>query len=121
MSFAAKVFKGAGIYGLVLLPPMYFLEQRMGVEQPPAITHPEYFYGFLGVAIAWQIAFLIIARDPARYRLMMLPSAVEKFSYFAATFALFLQGRAAIPVLVTGSIDGLLGLLFVWSFFATKD
>ena len=37
------------------------MEARVGRDYPPAITHPEYFYGFLGVAAAWQVAFLVIA------------------------------------------------------------
>ena len=60
-----------------MLVPQYFLEQKVGIDYPPAITHPEYFYGFLGVAIAWQVAFLIIGQDPLRFRPMMLPSALR--------------------------------------------
>jgi hypothetical protein len=32
------------------------------------------------VALAWQVAFLIIARDVQRYRLFMLPAILEKLS-----------------------------------------
>jgi hypothetical protein len=35
----------------------------------------------VGVALAWQIAFLVIAWDPVRLRPMMIMSIVEKFSY----------------------------------------
>ena len=76
MAFARWLFWIAGIYGLVVLVPQYFLEQKVGLDYPPAITHPEYFYGFLGVAIAWQVAFLIIGQDPQRFRPMMLPSVI---------------------------------------------
>ena len=68
MTFARRVLRGAGIYGLLALLPMYFLEQRQGVDFPPPITHPEFYYGFVGVAVAWQVAFLIMSTDPARYR-----------------------------------------------------
>ena len=51
MLFARRTFLVAGIYGLVVLLPMYFLEGRIGRDTPPPITHPEFFYGFLGVAI----------------------------------------------------------------------
>jgi hypothetical protein len=51
------------IYWLVVLLPMYFLEGRIGLDSPPPITHPEYYYGFVGVAVAWQAALLVIARD----------------------------------------------------------
>ena len=68
-TFARRVFQVAGIYGLIVMLPQYFLEQRIGRDAPPAITHPEYFYGFIGVVVAWQLCFLAIARDPVRLRL----------------------------------------------------
>ena len=40
---------------------------KVGEDHPAGLTHPEYFYGFLGVAIAWQIAFFVIAHDPRRF------------------------------------------------------
>jgi hypothetical protein len=67
MRFARWVFLLAGIYGIVAIGPQYFMEEKIGQDYPPAITHPEYFYGFIGVGLAWQVAFLIIARDPARF------------------------------------------------------
>lgn len=35
------------------------MESRNGIDFPPPINHPEYYYGFIGVAIAWQVAFII--------------------------------------------------------------
>jgi hypothetical protein len=64
MTFARRLFLIAGSYGLLVLTPQYLLEGRIGRDQPPAITHPEYFYGFVGLGMAWQFAFLVIARDP---------------------------------------------------------
>lgn len=61
-----------GIYALVLLLPQYFLETRIGVDSPPAASaHPEFFYGFIGVAVAFQIVFLIISRDPYLERVVV--------------------------------------------------
>ena len=65
MKFARWVFRIAGIYGLIVLVPQYFLEGKIAEQSPPAITHSEFFYGFLGVGIAWQIAFLIICAKSA--------------------------------------------------------
>jgi hypothetical protein len=113
MSFARRVFLGAGIYGLLALLPLFFLESRIGREQPPAITHPEYFYGFLGLGVAWQVAFLIIAQDPMRLRPLMVPSALEKASFAIATVSLFALGRIPGQILVFGLIDLALGILFV--------
>jgi hypothetical protein len=90
-------------------------------DDPPAITHPGFFYGFVGVGLAWQIAFLVIAQDPVRYRLMMIPSMVEKFSYAAAVTVLVLQGRMRKSDLVFDGTDLLLGLLFVMAYFKTRQ
>lgn len=57
MKFAKWVYRIAGIYGLLILTPQYFLETKNGIDFPPAINHPEYYYGFIGVALAWQVAF----------------------------------------------------------------
>jgi hypothetical protein len=50
MTFARWTFRLAAIYGLIVLLPFYGLEQRIGHDTPPPITHPEYFYGFIGAA-----------------------------------------------------------------------
>src|SRR6476659_5533437 len=92
-TFAKRIFQIAGIYGLIALLPQYFMEHQLGQQFPPPITHPEQFYGFIGVAVAWQFAFLLIARDVDRYRLIMLPAIVEKISFGAAVLVLFAQGR----------------------------
>lgn len=83
MNFARRVFFAAGLYGILILPPQYFLAAKVGRDFPPAITHPEFYYGFIGVALAWQLFFFIIAKDPVRYRLGMLPAIVEKVSFAA--------------------------------------
>ncbi len=121
MKFARWVYLIAGIYGLIVLVPQYFLESRNGIDYPPAINQPEYYYGFVGVAIAWQVGFLIISKDPNRYRLMMIPSVLEKFSYGIAVSILYWHGRIAKFILVTGIIDIFLGTLFAISFKKVSD
>lgn len=120
MKFAKYTFLIAAIYGFAVLIPQYFLEDKNGRDFPPAITHPEYFYGFVGVALAFQVAFLIIAGNPARYRQMMIPSAIEKFSFAAAVFALFATGRVAAMMVGIASIDLIFGILFVLAFWKTN-
>lgn len=117
MKFAKYSFLIAGIYGLLVLLPQYFLESRVGIDSPPAITHPEFFYGFVGVGVAFQLVFLIISRDPQKYRLFILPSIVEKFSFAIAATALFLGGRLAGQMFAAAMIDVLLGILFIVSWF----
>jgi hypothetical protein len=117
--FARRVFTGAGIYGIVCLVPMYGVERLLGTMFPPPITHPEFFYGFAGVALAWQIAFLIIGRDPAHYRLLMLPSIVEKIGYGGVVVVLVLLGRTAPGLLPTAIVDLVLAGLFAESYRRT--
>ncbi len=120
MKFAKQVFLGAGIYGLIVLLPQYALEEKIGRDYPPAITHPEFFYGFIGVAVAWQIVFLILATDPVKYRPMMIPAIVEKGSFGIPAIVLFLGGRLSLPMLGAGLIDLLLGILFLVAFVLTS-
>ncbi len=94
MIWTRRLFWVAGIFGVLVLAPQYFMEGRIGTSYPPAITHAEYFYGFVGVGLAWQIAFLIIGTDPVRFRPLIIPSALEKFSFSAAAVWLFASGRA---------------------------
>jgi hypothetical protein len=91
----------------------------IGREHPPAISHAEFFYGFIGVALAWQIAFLIIARDPVRYRLMMLPGILEKVSFGVAALVLYAQDRLMGGMLIGGIIDLAWAALFAEAFRRT--
>lgn len=113
MKFAQRVFLIAGIYGVLALLPQYFMEERVGRDFPPPITHPEHFYGFIGVALAWQVAFFLIARDPVRFRPMMPVASLEKISFGIATVALYLQKRLAFPLLLAGVLDLVLAALFL--------
>ena len=117
---ARRVFLTAGIVGLVMLLPQYFLEERVGIDQPPAITHPEFFYGFVGVAAAWQVAFLIISRDPIRYRTLMLAAMLEKASFVVAVAWLYLAGRTSTITAICGGLDLVWGLLFAAAFRRTS-
>ena len=119
MKFARRVFFIAGVYGLIVLAPQYFLEAKTGRDFPPAITHPEYYYGFIGVGLAFQALFLVIARDPVRYRAAMIPAVLEKATFGVAAVALYLQGRIPTVVLGFALVDLLLGALFVVAYAKT--
>jgi hypothetical protein len=119
-AFARWVFWIAGAYGLLILTPLYFMEKQIGIDQPPPITHPEFFYGFIGCALAFQVAFLVIGTNPRRFRAMMIPSVIEKFSYGIACFVVNAQGRLPGVALVFAGIDMVLGVLFILSYFATR-
>ena len=95
MRFAKWVFLLSGLSGILLVVPPCFLEQKTGEDYPPPITHPEYYYGFLGVTLAWQFMFLVIASDPVRYRRAMLAAMLEKASFVVAITILYAAGRVA--------------------------
>ncbi len=120
MKLARWVFLLAGIYGLVVVLPQFFLERQVGQDFPPPITHPEYFYGFAGVALAWQFAFIMISRDPARYRPIMLAGILEKASFGFAAIALYLEERLSKQMLAAGIIDLILGALFLVAWVKTR-
>jgi hypothetical protein len=120
MKFAKIVFWIAGIWGVLILTPLYFMFDVIGRQDPPAITHPGFYYGFATVGLAWQIVFLFIAWDPVRFRLMMIPSMIEKFGYGASLFVLYLQQRIHPSDLVFAGVDTLFGVLFVLAFLRTS-
>jgi len=121
MNFARRVFLGAGIYGILVLLPMFFLEHKLGIDFPPATNHPEQYYGFIGVALAWQFAFLLIASDVHRYRPLMLPAMAEKFVAAGAAIWLFVLGRVDALTLMPFLVDVILGFLFVASYIRSSE
>lgn len=121
MKFAKWVFLLAGLYGVLVLTPLYFRESAIARDYPPAITHPEYFYGFIGTALACQFLFLILASDPKRYRPMMLPAIAEKAAFGVAVPILYMQQRVSSVTFGFSLVDVLLGLLFIAAFLATRD
>ena len=121
MKFARTVFLIAGIYGVIVVAPQYFLEAKTGLDYPPAVTHPEFYYGFVGVTLVWQFVYLTISRDPMRYRAMMLLGTLAKFSFGIAAVVLYLQHRLPGVVLGFATVDMILGLLFVAAFVKTAE
>ena len=119
--FARRVYTVAGIYGLIVMLPQYFLEERIGRDTPPPITHPEHFYGFIGVVVVWQIAFLVIARDPQRFRPLMPVTMLEKLAFALPVLALWAKGRVAASLLPFAALDLLLGVLFLVSYLRTRE
>jgi hypothetical protein len=113
LRFARIVFRIAGVYGFVVLFPQYFMEQQLGRDYPPPINHPEHFYGFVGVALVWQLAYLLISTDPVRYRPFMILAVLAKASFGIAVYVLFFQNRAPGLVLGFATVDLLLGALFL--------
>lgn len=118
MKFSKWVFLIAGIYGILVTLPLY---NETGTAQifPPAVNHPEYYYGFASAVLAWQVAFIVISRDPLKYRPLMVPAMMEKLVYFISIMALAFQGRVAGAMIGLAIIDCVLGVLFSISYFLT--
>jgi hypothetical protein len=111
MRFAKIVFTAAGVWGIVVLAPLYFLVDVTGRQYAAPTVHPQFFYGFLLVTMAWQIAFLVIGSNPARFRPLMIPSIIEKLGYVATVAVLHGDGRisaadasAAVPDVLLGAL-----------------
>jgi hypothetical protein len=120
LKFAKIIFYVAAAWGVLILTPLYFMFDVIGRQDPPAITHPAFYYGFVGAGLAWQFAFFVIARDPVRLRALMLPSVFEKFSYGIALIVLYLQQRLHATDAAFGGIDLLFGVLFLVAYFKTS-
>jgi hypothetical protein len=115
-TFARYVFWTAAIWGVLVIAPLYFLYDRIGLTDPPPITHPGFYYGFVITALAWQVLFACIALHPERYIGVMPVAILEKFGYAATVFVLFGQHRMHASDLVFGLADATLGLMFVVAF-----
>jgi hypothetical protein len=105
---------------VVALAPLYFIFDLVGRQDPPPLNHPQFYYGFAGLALVWQFAFFVIATDPQRFRPMMVPSILEKVSYVGAILVLYLQRRVSPVQAATGLPDALLAILFVAAFLKTR-
>lgn len=119
MRFSRWVFTAASLYGALTLIPLYFAGNLIAASAPPAPTHVEFFYGFIGVALAWQLMFWLIARDPLRFRPAMVPAILEKIGFGGACVALFIDRRLAASGLAMGIVDLGFCLLFVVAFIRT--
>ena len=121
MTFAKVVFIVAGVWGIVVLTPLYFLLDVTGRRYAPPTSYPNFFYGFLAVAIAWQIAFLVIGSNPGRFRLLMIPGIVEKFGYAVTVAVLHGQARVSWADALAAVPDAILGILFAAAFAKTTS
>ncbi|HTN76318.1 MAG TPA: hypothetical protein VL096_13765 [Pirellulaceae bacterium] len=121
MRFAQRVFLICGLLGIAMLAPMYFTEALYSHNYPPAINHPEFYYGFVGLALVFQFAFLIIASDPLRYRPLMLIGVLEKIVFGAAAIPLAILGRTPAIMALAGCLDLTMGVFFALAWWQTRE
>jgi hypothetical protein len=119
MRLAKWVFLLAGITGVLMVLPPYFLEEQFGRDDPPPVNHPELYYGFFGVTLSWQVMFLVIGSDPVRFRRAMLPAMLEKASFALAIPVLYALGRVGGIWVGFASMDATWLVLFLLAFLRT--
>lgn len=119
MKFSRIVYGIAAVYGFISLLPLYFLFEKVGRDAPPPVTHPEFYYGFLGVTFLWQLIFVMIAKNPVHYRSLMPITVLEKFVYTVPVVLLYFAGRVHVSIMQSSLVDPIFGVLFVIAWFRT--
>jgi hypothetical protein len=119
MKFAKLVFYAAGIWGVGVLAPLVFLVDVTGRHYRAPEVYPQFFYGFIAVAMAWQFGFLLIGSDPARFRPVMILAMIEKFGYVMTLIVLYARQRISSVDFQPAAPDFILGVLFVVAFIKT--
>jgi len=112
MRFATWTYRLAAIWGVLVLTPLLFLQKQVEAQTTP-FTHVEYYYGFLAVALTFQVVFFMISRDPARFRPLMPITTLEKWSWGAVAWIAFLKGLTQPQVVFFATVDMALGLVFL--------
>lgn len=120
MKFAKVVFVCAGIWGIGVLTPLYWLVDVSGRRYGVPTEYPQFYYGFLSVAMAWQIAFLIIGSNPARFRMLMIPGIIEKLGYVVGLSLLYQQARVTWADAQAAVPDFALAILMMLAFVKTR-
>ena len=118
---ARWIFRIAAIYGLIVLLPLFFAEDWIARLTPPAITHPEYYYGFLGAATVMQFIYLTIAHDPIRFRPLMPIAVLAKLNFAIAVALLYVAGRVDGVGLGLPAIDFALGSAFAFAWLRLRQ
>ena len=121
MKIARILFGLAALYGIPVLLLGLVGENQFNAAMPPAITHPEFYYGFYGIALVFQLIFVLIATDPVRYRPLMLIAALEKLAFFLPGMVLHANGRLPVGGPYYGAwIDGLWAIFFLFAWWQVR-
>ncbi len=107
----AWIFRGAAIWGALILTPIYFLETS--VAAPAAhLAAPEYFYGFISAALSFQLVYWTIGGDPQRHRALMPIAVIAKLSFWIPVVILWALGRTATGTFAFSCGDLFLAVAF---------
>jgi len=119
ISAARRIFTIAAIYGAIILLPLYFAEPMMAKAGKP-MTHPELLYGFVGAALAFQLVYWTIGRDPLRFRPLMPIAVLAKWGFGIPVAILFAAGRVDAITFALSSIDLAISILFLVAWRITR-
>ena len=104
--FARRAFRGAALYGAIVLTPLLF-------QPTPEGARVEINLGFIGLALVFQGVFWIIGGDPLRYRALMSMAVLEKLVFAGPALTLFALGRLGGAVAGFAAVDAILAVLFM--------
>lgn len=112
-SFPARMFRGAALYGVIVLLPLYF--------QPVAKEGVQMVFGFIGLALVFQWIFWIIGGDPVKYKGLMWPAIAEKLVFGVPALILWAKGQTPQLVATFALIDLLIAVGFFLAWRQTPD
>jgi tellurite resistance protein TehA-like permease len=123
MKLARWAFSAAGVYGVITIAPLYFMEGQISRQDPPPITHPLFLYGFVGVALTWQLLFFAIARQPRQLSPVIPFAVLEKLTFGTAALILYAHARLDPHDLFFAVVDLCLAIVFliVWLRLRKRD
>ena len=112
LRFARISFALAGVYGLAATLSLYF--------RAPLSPDTQWLHAFAGAAAATQLAYLLIASDPVRFRPVIPVGIVSKFSFAIPMTLLYARGAVGPDSFVFALIDYALAILFAVNFVLLK-
>lgn len=123
MKFSRYVFLLAAFYGVCVLVPGFFAGGAGVSSSGSSPALPEFYFGFLSLAIVFQGMFVVIAIDPIKFRPFMLIAVFEKLSFFLVVVVLASSGRMSTEsqYFLGGMIDGGLAALFLTAWLVTPS
>ncbi|TPG15489.1 hypothetical protein [Sphingomonas oligophenolica] len=108
MRMATWSFALAGVYGLAATLSLYF--------RAPLTIETQWLYAFAGAAAVTQLAYLLIATDPVRYRLVIPIGIASKLSFAVPMTILYAHGAITMGSFAFAQIDYALAALFAVNF-----
>ena len=118
--WARVVFRGAAVYGALLVLPLYATEWILRRQGAVQLAHPEFLYGFVGVTLCSQLIYWTIGGAPARYRPLMPIAVLAKLSFFIPAMVLWWIARISGLVVFSACMDGILAILFYSAWHRTR-